>query len=178
MSDDGGSSFPKYLALRDEVDKLCSNLYSVHSESMLCKSGCDDCCMNFGILSIEFSYILSVLKAEKHKFKRVNDSQTCPFLIDHQCSIYIHRPLICRTHGYPILQMGESELELTFCHLNFKEVEDSYFQESDCFGQDLYNSKLYMLNQEFVENTSSPLMSENVLYPLGKLVDSLEDPVK
>jgi hypothetical protein len=47
-------------------------------------------------------------------------------------------------------QEGEN-WELSFCPLNFKENDDEYFTHSNCYPQDTFNSKLYMLNLEVIK---------------------------
>jgi uncharacterized protein len=143
----------KYLQLREEIDHVCSSLNKIHKKYSNCKQGCDECCMNFRLLPVEFYSILFSVKELKLMNLNDNDTNSCPFLIKHSCSIYEHRPLICRSHGLPILDMDQEgeNWELSFCQLNFKENDDEYFTHSNCYHQDLFNSKLYMLNTEFVK---------------------------
>jgi uncharacterized protein len=153
MNEPAQTIIGKYLKLREEVDKACIPLHRTHKKYTLCKQGCDECCMNFRLLPIEFYSILFSLKEEKMLNLNDKDSESCPFLINHACVIYQHRPLICRSHGLPILDMDQEgeNWELSFCPLNFTENNDEYFTHSNCYHQDLFNSKLYMLNIEFVK---------------------------
>lgn len=143
----------KYLMLREEVDTACISLHKIHSNYTCCKQGCDECCMNFRLLPIEFYSILFSVKEEKNMNLNDINSESCPFMIKHSCSIYQHRPIICRSHGLPILDMDQEgeNWELSYCPLNFKENDDEYFTHSNCYHQDLFNSKLYMLNLEFIK---------------------------
>lgn len=163
--------FNKYLELRRDIDTLCDKLYSVHSNNMLCAEGCSSCCMDFGILAIEFNYIKDTVDLDKVDLNNLLDKGECPFLVNKRCSIYQHRPIICRTHGFPLLQMGEDSWELSVCDLNFTQVSEEYFSEENCYPQDLYNSKLYLLNQEYLSTFGQALDSPD-LFPLSKLVNS------
>lgn len=143
----------KYLLLRENVDNSCSSLHNIHYNFTHCKQGCDECCMNFRLLPIEFYSILLFLKESKLRNLNSSESESCPFLTNHSCTIYEHRPIICRSHGLPILDMDQDgdNWELSFCPLNFKDNDDEYFTHSNCYHQDTFNSKLYMLNLEFVK---------------------------
>jgi len=153
MNDSARKIIVKYLQLREDVENTCTFLYSVHNKYTHCKEGCDECCMNFRLLPVEFYSILFSVKELKLTNLNDTDPESCPFLINHSCSIYQHRPLICRSHGLPILDMDQEgeNWELSFCPLNFKETNDEYFTFSNCYSQDTYNSKLYMLNLEFIK---------------------------
>ena len=165
--------FSNYLRLRDEVDKQCDYLGNLHSDKMVCREGCDSCCMNFGLLAVEFYSIAEALKGEKPE-KGVGDEGGCPFLVDHRCTIYSHRPIICRSHGLPILQMGEEDWDLSACHLNFTDIEEDYFTENNCYRQDLFNSKLYLVNRTFLSQRTVLSYSEQDLISLSKLAEILE----
>ncbi len=160
-----------YLLLRDEIDSLCEGLTSIHKDNMLCKEGCDSCCMDFGILAVEFQSIKQAIDLPNIVVNNKASEAECPFLVNGTCSIYNHRPIICRTHGYPLLQTGENERELSFCDLNFTKVDNEYFDMENCFRQDLYNSKLFMLNRKFLEVMEASSANPE-LYPLSALLDS------
>jgi uncharacterized protein len=153
MNESAQKIIGKYIQLRDEIDNLCNSLHKLHIEHTLCKQGCHECCMNFRLLPIEFYSILFLVNNLKYLNLNNTDNESCPFLINHSCTIYQNRPIICRSHGLPILDMdleGEN-WELSFCPLNFKRNDDEYFTHSNSYHQDTFNSKLYMLNLEFVK---------------------------
>jgi Fe-S-cluster containining protein len=45
--------------------------------------------------------------------------ERCVFLTDGLCLIYSARPVICRTHGYPVLVDGKAD----FCPENFANIK-------------------------------------------------------
>lgn len=54
----------------------------------------------------------------------------CVFLRDGLCSVYSARPVICRTHGYPVLIEGKTD----FCPENFnglKTIESEFILDLD-----------------------------------------------
>lgn len=164
-----------YRALSDDIDKTTSSLWNEHHNNMACKKGCDKCCLNFDVFPIEFDYIKK--QVEKLYPQVINQSrpqeigEKCFFLKDHQCTIYEARPIICRTHGYPLLYMNEAgdQWELSHCELNFTGVDEDYFHEENCYAQDTFNSRLFMLNKEYIK-TYHPEKGEFDLVPLVELV--------
>ncbi|HPS12209.1 MAG TPA: YkgJ family cysteine cluster protein, partial [Prolixibacteraceae bacterium] len=153
MNESSQKAIRNYLSLRDEIDTICSSLHKKHNKYTSCDNGCDECCMNFRLLPVEFYSILFSAKESNLKYLNNSEEEGCPFLIRHSCAIYPHRPIICRSHGLPILDMDQEgeNWELSFCPLNFKNNEDEYFTHSNCYHQDVFNSKLYMLNLEFIK---------------------------
>ncbi len=143
----------KYNALRDKIDAKVSALEQIHNSHMKCKAGCSMCCREYAILPVEFESILNRLKKEASPAINPNyGPDECPFLVDRRCSIYKNRPIICRTHGLPLLFMGDENWELSACELNFTKVKEDYFSFENTFPQDTFNSELFVLNQQFVKN--------------------------
>lgn len=157
----------EYLKLRNSIDELSGKLHGLHKNHMQCKKGCDLCCMDYEIFPIEFEHIQ---KSIKNKEINISDSKdgSCIFLKDHACQIYEHRPIICRTHGLPLLFMNDDQWELSACELNFTEFEDDGFSEENTFLQDKFNSQLFMLNKSFLKENKSK-KGEFDLIPIYKL---------
>jgi uncharacterized protein len=163
--------FEEYFTLRQELDKHCDELYKMHAAHLKCKAGCDQCCMDFSVLPIEYFAIRQQAGTDLKKGKQPLDESGCPFLVDHQCVIYPSRPVICRTQGLPILFMGEEEWELSACELNFTKYDFDDFTEDNTFPQDTYNSRLFMLNRRFVDSLPGKPYGPVDLIPLRNLFD-------
>jgi len=163
------SKLADYLKLRSEVDVLCERLTEAHNENLNCAPGCHKCCMDFRVFPVEFFSILKENENKKVNIRNVAKEGECMFLIDGMCSIYESRPIICRTHGLPILSMGEDDWELSYCELNFTSEDLPEFGESNSFPQDLYNSKLFLINREFVKSNKEKRYSETELLSLKEL---------
>ena len=158
-----------YNTIINELDTRCNQLHQTHQAHTRCRKGCSQCCMDFSVLPVEFYSILAAIK--NNPPIQLNEHEGCIFLVDHACTIYEHRPSICRSHGLPILNMdaeGEN-WELSFCPLNFTKVDDDYFSLDNGFQQDVFNSKLYLANREFVSEFKENKFSENELIELRKL---------
>jgi Fe-S-cluster containining protein len=168
-SDNSFSDLKEYFLLRNEIDRLCSKLEEAHKEHITCHPGCHQCCMDFNIFPIEFYSIQYELKGNNACFNPKAANPECLFLIKGLCSIYVSRPVICRTHGLPLLQMGEDEWQLSYCELNFKKDNLPDFDESNTFVQDRFNSRLFLINREFIKKLTDNQYSETDLIPLREL---------
>ncbi len=164
-----------YIALRTEIDDLRIRLAALHKERMACEKGCSSCCMNFKVLPVEYFSILKVLKETSalpyNELEIEHDD--CNFLINHICQIYEARPIICRTHGLPLLFMNEAggAWELSACPLNFKKFDD--FDSQNTYPQDTYNSKLFLINRDFIKHYEDEKFGDFDMISLNRLTDDL-----
>jgi Fe-S-cluster containining protein len=166
---DPNSKLADYLMLRIETDLLCKRLTGTYNVHLKCAPGCHKCCMDFSIFPVEFFSILKENGNKKINIRSAAAEGECLFLIDGLCSIFELRPIICRTHGLPMLVMGEDDWELSYCELNFTSGDLPEFGESNTYPQDLYNSKLFLINREFVKSREDRRYSETDLLSLREL---------
>ena len=157
----------KYIELRKSIDKRSNQLHSLHKNHMQCKKGCDHCCMDYEIFPIEFDHIKNSIKDIDIRVEP-SIGGSCIFLKDHVCQIYEHRPIICRTHGLPLLFMNDDQWELSVCELNFTNFDDEDFTVENTFPQDKFNSQLFMINKEYLKEIKSE-KSEFDLFSMQKL---------
>ncbi|MGD9929273.1 MAG: YkgJ family cysteine cluster protein [Mangrovibacterium sp.] len=143
-------NFEKYRQLLNEVDAISDQLSQLHAEHMACKKGCDLCCMDYKVFPVEYYAIRDSLKTHPVELQPSVDG-SCIFLKDHCCHIYENRPVICRTHGLPLLFMNDDQWELSACELNFTSFDDEDFSTENTFPQDRFNSKLFLINQKFIK---------------------------
>lgn len=169
--------FTAYKTLRNNIDELSDKLEKQHKKHMKCKAGCDLCCMDYNIFPIEFYSIVKAVKErdEQPNLSTVTDESNCIFLNNHKCEIYADRPIICRTHGLPLLYMNEDNgWELSACELNFTEFDMEEFSDKNTFPQDKFNSKLFLLNKEFLAENKLTNYSEFDLIPIKNLVNHIK----
>jgi Fe-S-cluster containining protein len=172
MNSSGKAPFAPYNLLRNEIDLLCESLEKQHSQHLSCKKGCDLCCMAISVFPVEFFAIKAEL--DKKDFPELPISQNdedCRFLLDHNCTIYPSRPVICRTHGLPLLYMSleSDEYELSLCELNFTDYDLEEFTEENTYPMDRINSQLYQINKKFVADYEGGRFSEQDRIPLSDL---------
>ncbi len=166
-------SFSPYYHLRNDIDKLNESLEKQHIQHLNCKKGCDLCCMAISVFPIEFYAIKAELDLETLSDLPVRASdEDCRFLVDHSCKIYESRPVICRTHGLPLLYMSldDDEYELSCCELNFTEFDLQDFDEENTYPMDRINSRLYQINKNFVAYFDGGRFSEQDRIPLSDLI--------
>ena len=175
MNQQAKEELAKYRHLRNEVNNLCEKLSVLHKDRMECKEGCSQCCMNFQVLPVEYFAILEELRNNlPAEFRELDeDADECNFLIDDMCQIYVSRPFICRTHGLPLLFMNQEgdAWELSACPLNFTDFDN--FHSDNTFPQDTYNSKLFLINQQFIKHYKQEGFGEFDLIPITRLVKDI-----
>lgn len=147
----------EYYKLRNDIDAEISGFEKMHAAQLKCKKGCDSCCESLTIFPLEFMAIKkelgdSVELPKKLLFNKFTKS--CRFLVNGECQIYNSRPIICRTQGMPLLYENRngSGFELSVCHLNFVGVNVSTFNMENALYMAPFNSRLYLLNSEFVNS--------------------------
>ena len=173
MSSAENPGLAPYFKLRTEIDSLCESLEKVHSKQLNCKKGCDLCCMAISVFPVEFYAIHAELDLESlSRLPVPGDEVQCRYLVDHSCTIYDSRPVICRTHGLPLLYMGmeSDEYELSLCELNFIEYDFEDFDEENTFPMDRINSQLYQINKNFVAGYEGGKYGEQDRIPLAELI--------
>jgi len=112
--------------LRDKVDDFSGQMYSRYPTRFACRAGCDGCCQTERVVSdMEFDALaLAVAALDAETRARLAAAATpdgpCPLLLDGRCSVYAQRPVVCRSHGMPILMEGRRDV----CPLNFTPDDD------------------------------------------------------
>jgi uncharacterized protein len=163
----------KIKELIAETDSECRRLEELHSGMMVCREGCTSCCMDFKIFPVEFFSIAENLTGEEIKFNKEAMDGECPMLVAGSCVIYESRPFICRTHGLPLLAMGEDGWEISHCGLNFTTGAPD-FNETNSFIHDRFNSRLFMLNKEFIKTLKEGDYTEFDLIKLSRLTENAQ----
>jgi Fe-S-cluster containining protein len=176
MTKSDNIQFVKYKMLLDEIQKHTAILEEMHHEHIKCRNGCDLCCIDFSLFPVEFYFILNELKKGNFKPESVvnTENEICIFLKNRSCTIYQQRPIMCRTHGLPLLYANDDgEWELSACELNFTEFDFEDFTMENTLPQDKYNSKLFLLNREFIAQFADTKYSETDLIPLKEIGNHL-----
>lgn len=133
--DDAAYSQGALVKLRVAVQAHFDRAMARQGEAMQCKAGCSSCCKGgLTVFGIEASKIQGALQelgksapalrktVRRQGQRALADAQsndTCPLLVDDRCTVYEQRPLICRSHGLPIL--SEESTEPRNCELNFQD---------------------------------------------------------
>jgi hypothetical protein len=116
-----------YRALRDQVDQLCGRIVAEFAGQIKCRAGCAACCLLQGVLPVEAASLALAWRdlpaASAAKLRRqlqvAGAGEHCPLLDNDRCSLYTARPIICRTHGLPLLIEEAAGMRVDRCPLNF-----------------------------------------------------------
>jgi uncharacterized protein len=103
------------LQVVDKVDATVSSMSETLAPHLSCRRGCSSCCVDgLTVLPVEAARITEHLNnTEQHIAPHPT---ACAFLDSSgACQIYEARPVLCRTHGLPLLAGSD----VTVCELNF-----------------------------------------------------------
>ncbi len=138
----------RYRQLINEVDAAIHLLIdSCFPGRLRCGPGCSSCCTRFSVLPLEAALMFAARPSWAPA--RAAGKDRCRLLSGDRCSIYPHRPIICRTQGLPIAYVHEdgTTLEVSACPLNF--AEDHQFIHEELLFLDHYNDRLAELNRRY-----------------------------
>lgn len=115
------------VQLRRRVDAHWDAAVARTPAAFACAAGCSACChARFSVFAVEAAPIRQALArlaaADPAARARVRDQADdpahrhhCALLLDGRCAVYGERPLICRSHGLPVL----ADDRVDHCPLNF-----------------------------------------------------------
>lgn len=117
-----------YRALLQRIDEMCRATAERFEAHLACRPGCDSCCRHLSIFTVEAAALtraLAQLPPEQAEVIRQAAAQAetegpCPLLKGGLCLLYEARPIICRTHGLPLLVTRDDSKEIDFCPENFQ----------------------------------------------------------
>jgi Fe-S-cluster containining protein len=119
-----------YRTLLARVDEICSRTAEQFASHLSCRPGCDSCCRHLSICAVEAAAITQALDELdqasaaliREKAAASSPDSPCPLLHQGLCLLYRARPIICRTHGLPLLIREEGTSRVDFCPENFREL--------------------------------------------------------
>ena len=122
-----------YEGFIKELDIRLKGYFESFGDNIKCKRGCSDCCErgDYPLSDVELAYLMQGFteldihrKAEvKENIKNMVKGGVCPFLINKECSVYSHRPIICRVHGLAYFYK-DKKVKIPYCVNNGKNFSD------------------------------------------------------
>ena len=118
-----------YDRLVARVDAVVLRIRRKYDAQIACHKGCACGCRNLSVMPIEALSLSGAVQdlPEGLRSKILKHASTasfwdCPVLEDGACSLYAYRPIICRTHGYPLLTYYQGKPSVGYCRHNFKNI--------------------------------------------------------
>jgi uncharacterized protein len=145
-----------YKQLTSRVDALCNTIAATLGEQITCSAGCSSCCIPITVFPVEAAALkeaiesLPVKQADKirrHVSEHAED-ECCPLLFNHRCLLYEARPIICRTHGLPIIYTANDQRNSDCCPRNLAGAES--LPGSSVVDLDKLNTLLVAVNSIYV----------------------------
>lgn len=151
-----------YLALLSRVDELCGHTAERFKTQISCRPGCDACCRHLSIFAVEAAALKQALGALaepdasliRAAAESTGPEAPCPLLHGRLCLLYQARPIICRTHGLPLLVSRDGESGVDFCPENFRGL--SSIPGSAVIDLDRLNSALAAINALYLHSFPGP----------------------
>lgn len=147
-----------YRNLAARVDALCDRITTEYVACLACRAGCDDCCRHISIFPVEAAALAMALRdlpakenARIRELARLATSHSCPLLENGRCLLYTARPIICRTHGFPLLSDREEAEEIDFCPKNFIGINS--FPAAAVIDLNCLNTTLAAINAVFAASS-------------------------
>lgn len=151
-----------YRNLVGKIDEKCNEIASGFSQHLKCRKGCSQCCILEAVFPVEAVSIAVEVINRKIKIRTERDNGLCNFLENGLCMIYDVRPIICRTHGFPVFFEEGGVQKADCCPLNFTEADET---SSKAFIDiDKINSILYSINSLFIKELNLPFKPDERIF--------------
>ena len=163
-----------YHQLIDRLDVLHEGITAALGDALTCSAGCSSCCLPISIFPVEAAAIIEGIvklpEAEQSAIRQAlenqQDPERCALLQHDRCLIYPLRPVICRTHGLPLLvQEPDCEPTITVCPLNCVGMES--FAKETILDLERINQLLVAINLLFVKTAPRSWPERVALSDLG-----------
>ena len=150
-----------YRQLTARVDALCTVIAATLGEQITCAAGCSSCCTSITIFPVEAAAMREALKnLPDEKTEEIlryvaehAEDERCPLLLHHRCLLYEARPIICRTHGLPIIYTSEGGRNSDCCPHNLTESEA--LPGTSVVDLDKLNTLLVAVNSIYLSQSGS-----------------------
>ncbi len=173
----------EYREFLQDVDREAARLSELYSQYMVCRKGCSECCTDLSLLPLEWYALKEQTGTKKAPCPDGGDERCALLNSEEACSFYPFRPLICRTHGLPLLYLieeydpeghrvnsDEPEWQISWCDLNFTEVDEEsmeeIFEPEDVLNMEEWNLRLSALNRDFLDTPEGAPFKGQARLPL------------
>jgi uncharacterized protein len=167
-------AYEQYQHLVARVDAFGQAIRQRYPTQLTCHAGCDGCCyQQFTVFPVEAHHLAQAVAAlapetRQHLLARLQQADPwrvvdtpapCVLLEHGRCSLYDHRPLICRIHGFPVSSTmieRPDGMQRDCCPLNFADAPLQDIVPQAVYNLDLVNQTLAAINHLFVQESCLP----------------------
>ena len=154
-----GTLLADYRALLVQLDAFGARIQARYGDYMQCRRGCAGCCQHLSLSSVEGTFIRQALCAlPRHEQEQVlhhaahSGEDVCPLLREDICLLYAARPVICRTHGLPLLYQTEDGPQVSCCPHNLAAFSSESLPGTDVLNMEVVNATLAAIDAVFERN--------------------------
>jgi uncharacterized protein len=151
------SLFKRYEKLVGKIDVFCAELTRTFGPRLQCREGCALCCdRDIVVLPVEFYFLRScpaITDAARSAGSNSRKPAGCTFLHQDCCTVYPYRPVICRTHGLPLLVRSAEGEQRDCCPLNAETLCLDELKRPDMLDLEVLNTLLSAVNLLFCKQT-------------------------
>jgi hypothetical protein len=174
-----------YRQLLSDIEQFAVVLRRRFPTSITCRLGCTGCCQqHLTILPIEAAalreYVASLDAPTQVRLRQqalaAREQETasapttpavpCPALVEGACAVYPARPVICRTHGFPLLYLLDDDDPtsgiLDVCPLNFTDGTVA-ITSGDVFEMTVINTRLVAASLAFSADGERQFIADVIL---------------
>ena len=117
-------------------------------------------------------YILNLLSHDDWQEMPEEDETPCPLLSDDGlCLVYAYRPMTCRLHGLPNIDISGESFSDKYCSLNFQGVDPLLKPELRWKFRETFRQEFDLLAQFSQELTGTPRLELDTFIPTALLID-------
>lgn len=176
MHDDrNNQELDNYRLFVNRVDELCGRINQQFADRISCRAGCSGCCRHLTLFPVEAAALVVALAALPEASLQILTARgempadgPCPLLEDDRCLAYKDRPIICRTHGLPLLTEIDGKKIIDYCPENFRGVTS--IPGDGVMNLDLVNRTLVAINAIFVRETAGPALKSKERFSIADIV--------